>query len=109
MRTGVKIVIRPIIEGAAGQMSLFTGIGRTLWLDVRRQAVGTERGERVLASPQPKELVVEAGKEEQSATLFFQTSQSFTKGELLELDIRDRDTGEQFPPGGIKLTIGRDM
>jgi hypothetical protein len=53
--------------------------------------------------------VVEAGREEQSVTLFFQTSQSFKKGELLELDIRDRDTGEQFPPGGIKLTIGRDM
>jgi hypothetical protein len=109
MRTGVKVVIRPMIEGAAGQMSLFTGIGRTLCFDVRRQNVGTEPGERVLASPQPKELVLEPGKGEQSVTLFFQTTQSFKKGELLELDIRDRDTGEQFPPGGIKLTIGRDM
>lgn len=109
MRTGVKVVIRPMIEGAAGQMSLFTGIGRTLCLDVRRQNVGTEPGERVLASPQPKELVLEPGKGEQSVTLFFQTTQSFKKSELLELDIRDRDTGEQFPPGGIKLTIGRDM
>jgi hypothetical protein len=90
-------------------MSLFTGIGRTLCVDVRRHNVGTEPGERVLASPQPKELVVETGKGEQSVTLFFQTTQSFKKGELLELDIRDRDTGEQFPPGGIKLTIGRDM
>jgi hypothetical protein len=52
---------------------------------------------------------LEPGKGEQSVTLFFQTTQSFKKGELLELDIRDRDTGEQFPPGGIKLTIGRDM
>jgi hypothetical protein len=109
MRTGVKVVIRPMIDGAGGQMSLFTGIGRTLCLDVRRQNVGTEAGERVLASPQPKELVVEPGKGEQSVTLFFQTTQSFKKGELLELDIRDLDTGEQFPPGGIKLTIGRDM
>ncbi len=109
MRTGVKVKIRPMIEGAEGQMSLFTGIGRTLCLDIRRQNVGTEPGERVLASPQPKELVVEPGKVEQSVTLFFQTTQSFKKGELLELDIRDRDTGEQFPPGGIKLTIGRDM
>lgn len=109
MRTGVKVVIRPMIEGAAGQMSLFTGIGRTLYLDVRRQNMGTEAGERVLASPQPKELVVEPGKGEQSVTLFFLTTQSFKKGELLELDIRDLDTGEQFPPGGIKLTIGRDM
>jgi hypothetical protein len=109
MRTGVKVVIRPIIDGAGGQMSLFTGIGRTLSLDVRRQNVGTEAGERVLASPQPKELVVEPGKGEQSVTLFFLTTQSFKKGELLELDIRDLDTGEQFPPGGIKLTISRDM
>jgi len=109
MRTSVKVVIRPMIEGAAGQMSLFTGIGRSLCLDVRRQNVGTEAGERVLASPQPKELVVEPGKGEQSVTLFFLTTQSFKKGELLELDIRDLDTGEQFPPGGIKLTIGRDM
>ena len=27
----------------------------------------------------------------------------------LELDIRDVETTEQFPPGGIKLTAGRDM
>jgi hypothetical protein len=52
---------------------------------------------------------VEPGKGEQSLTLFFQSTQSFQKGELLELDIRDVDTTEQFPPGGIKLTIGRDM
>ena len=109
MRTGVKVVIRPLVEAAAGQLSLLTGIGRTLCLDVRRQGVGAEPGDRVLASPQPKELVVEPGTGEQSLTLFFQSTQSFQKGELLELDIRDVDTTEQFPPGGIKLTIGRDM
>jgi hypothetical protein len=46
---------------------------------------------------------------EQSATLFFHSAASFAQGELLELDIRDVDTGEQFPPGGIKLSVGRDM
>ena len=109
MRTVVKVVIRPKLEGAAGQMSLFTGSGRSLSLDVRRQGVNSQPGERVVASSQPKHLLVEPGKGEQSIPLFFQTTQSFKKGELLELDIRDLDTGEQFPPGGIKLTIGRDM
>ena len=33
----------------------------------------------------------------------------FKKDELLDLDIRDVSTSEQFPPGGIKLTVGRDM
>jgi hypothetical protein len=42
-------------------------------------------------------------------TLFFHTALSFKSGELLELDIRDIETTEQFPPGGIKLTVGRDM
>jgi hypothetical protein len=39
------------------------------------------------------------------------TALSFQRGELLELDIRDVTTSdsEQFPPGGIKLTVGRDM
>jgi len=52
---------------------------------------------------------MDAAKAEQPVTLFFHSAQSFAKGELLELDIRDLDTGEQFPPGGIKLTVGRDM
>ena len=32
-----------------------------------------------------------------------------TDQELLELDIRDVETMEQFPSGGIKLTVGRDI
>ena len=31
------------------------------------------------------------------------------QGELLELSISDAETTEQFPPGGMKLTVGRDM
>jgi hypothetical protein len=42
-------------------------------------------------------------------TLFFHTALSFQRGELLDLDIRDVTTSEQFPPGGIKLAVGRDM
>ena len=44
-----------------------------------------------------------------SVTLFFHSAQSFSTGEILHLDISDIETTEQFPPGGIKLTVGRDM
>jgi hypothetical protein len=73
---------------------------------LRRAADGTAT--TVLAS-KAKELRIEPKDKEQSVTLFFHTAQSFQKGELLELDIRDVETTEQFPPGGIKLTVGRDM
>ncbi len=88
-------------------MALFTETARTLSADVRR-AGGPDRGASVLAGG-PKQVRIEPGGEEQTVTLFFHTAASFLMGELLELDIRDVDTAEQFPPGGIKLTIGRDM
>jgi hypothetical protein len=75
-------------------------------LNVHRAA---EPSDSVLATPRPKEVRLEAGDAEKSVTLFFHTAKSFAKGELLELDIRDLDTTEQFPPGGIKLSVGRDM
>lgn len=108
-RTAVKVVIRAKSQGKPGQLTLFTVTARTLVIDVRRATAGSDAGERVLATPQPKEVTVEPGDSEKPVTLFFHTAKSFKKGELLELDIRDIDTGEQFPPGGIKLTIGRDM
>lgn len=108
MRTAVKVILRPTLEtgGQSGQMSLFTPKGRTLELDVRRSGTA---GASVLATPAPKQVQLDAAKAEQPVNLFFHSAQSFAKGELLELDIRDLDTGEQFPPGGIKLTVGRDM
>ncbi|MBI2568442.1 MAG: PglZ domain-containing protein [Candidatus Schekmanbacteria bacterium] len=108
MRTAVKVVLRPRSTVAAGgQMLLFAETGRTLALDVQRPDA-TRRGASVLATG-PKELRVEPRGKEQAVTLFFHTAASFHKGELLDLDIRDADTMEQFPPGGIKLTVGRDM
>ena len=108
-RTAVKVVLRAKPQSKPGQLSLFTETARTLALDVRRPPVASEPGERVLATAGPKEVKVEPGDPEKAVTLFFHTAQAFKKTELLELDIRDVDTGEQFPPGGIKLTIGRDM
>ena len=64
---------------------------------------------RSCSASKAKELRIEPKDKEQSVTAFFHTALSFRKGELLELDIRDVETTEQFPPGGIKLTVGRDM
>lgn len=106
MRTAVKVVLRPLSQAAAkAQMDLFAETGRTLRLDVLRG--GPERIS-ILASG-PREIRLEPKAGEQSVTLFFQTAASFQKGELLELEIRDAETAEPFPPGGIKLTVGRDM
>lgn len=109
MRTAVRVVLRPKVTGATatGQMLLFTETGRTLSLDVLR-AEPDGRRVSVLAAG-PKEIRLEPKDTEQATTLFFHTAESFRKGELLDLDIRDTETAEQFPPGGIKLSIGRDM
>jgi hypothetical protein len=106
MRTAVKVVLRPTSRAPAqGQLQLFSESGRTLVVDVRRR--GSERTS-VLDSG-GKEIRLEPTEGEKSVTLFFRTAEAFEKGELLELEIRDVETGEPFPPGGIKLTVGRDM
>jgi hypothetical protein len=108
-RAAVKVTLRPTrAVGKTNQPSLFGGErGRTLSLDVlRRSADGTQSS--VLAG-EPKEVALGPDSEPQSVTLFFHTAARFKKGELLDLDIRDVATFEQFPPGGIKLTVGRDM
>ena len=109
MRTAVKVVLRPqsAATTVSGQMPLFAETGRTLTVDVLRTD-GAGKRLSVLAAG-PKELRLELRDKEQTATLFFHTAASFQRGELLDLDIRDVETAEQFPPGGIKLTVGRDM
>jgi hypothetical protein len=109
MRASVKVLLRTVSHGPAksGQMALFLESGRTLSLDVtRRQADGNTAS--VLAG-KPKEVRLEAPGQEQNVTLFFHSAARFQTGELLELDIRDVETLEQFPPGGIKLTVGREI
>lgn len=108
MRTAVKVSLRPrTSEPPSGQMPLFTEAKRTLTLNVFRSSASDKRMS-VLATG-PKEVLLVSQDKEQNVTLFFHTAASFQKGELLELDIRDVDTAEQFPPGGIRLTVGRDM
>jgi hypothetical protein len=88
-------------------MLLFTETGRTLSLDVLRAETHGKRVSVLAASP--KEVRLEPKDTEQATTLFFHTAESFRKGEILDLDIRDTETAEQFPPGGVNLSIGRDM
>ena len=110
LRAAVKVTLRPTLPDSAtgGQMVLFPATGRNLRLDVLRT---DEKGRRVsvLAVGRPKEVRVDADAGERNATLFFDSAQSFAAGELLHLDIRDVETTEQFPPGGVKLTVGRDL
>lgn len=110
LRAAVKVTLRPAAADSAGggQMALFPAAGRTLRLDVLRSGE-TETRVSVLPGGRPKEVRVDADAGERSATLFFDSAQSFAAGELLDLDIRDVETTEQFPPGGVKLTVGRDL
>lgn len=104
----VKVILRPKApEPATPQMQLFTGAGRTLVVDVFRRGHDGARISVLASGPREVRLETEGG--EQSLTLFFHSALAFSKGEVLDLDIRDADTGEQFPPGGQKLIIGRDM
>jgi hypothetical protein len=108
-RPAVKVTLRVASTAVqqAAQLALFAESGRTLSLDVlRRDAGGAVKS--VLAG-KAKEVRIESKDKEQSMTLFFHTATTFRKSDLLELDIRDVETSEQFPPGGIKLTVGRDM
>jgi hypothetical protein len=108
LRSAVKVVLRPRVQAGAAQMSLFVEIGRTLLLDVLRRTASGER-KSVLATGRPKDVRIEGDSGDVTVSLFFHTAESFRRGDGLELDVRDADTLEQFPPGGIKLTVGRDM
>lgn len=110
LRAAVKVTLRPSLPDSAtgGQMALFASTGRTLCLDVLRTD-GTGTRVSVLPAGRPKEVRVDADGGERSATLFFDSAQSLSAGEFLDLDIRDIETTEQFPPGGVKLTVGREL
>jgi hypothetical protein len=108
VRSSVKVVLRPKVQAGAGQMSLFVELGRTLQLDVLRTA-SSGKGKSVLATGRPKDVRIEGNSGEVTVNLFFHTAELFRRGDVLELDVRDADTFEQLPPGGIKLTVGRDM
>jgi hypothetical protein len=106
-RSSVKVAIRPKVALGAGQMCLFVELGRNLQLDVLSSTSGEQKS--VLATGKPKDLRIESDSGDVTVNLFFHTALAFRRGETLVLSVRDTDTFEQFPAGGIKLTVGRDM
>ena len=111
MQSLVKVTLRARTDqkDVSPQMDLFGEIGRTLSIDVFKVDEKVKR-KSVLATGGPKKVKVDAAENQtMNVTLFFHSSLSFKEGDLLELEIQDAETGEQFPPGGIKLTIGRNM
>lgn len=107
MRTAVKVVLR--VKSGQASAGLFppAEVDRTLVLNVLRP--GEDDQLVTVLDGGPKEVRLQQAKNEESITLFFRSACSFRKGEILDLDIRDVETGEQFPPGGVSLTVGRDM
>ena len=108
-RAAVKVILRPRLADStlSGQLVLATETGRTLLLDVSRMDEHGQRASVLAAGAKEVRLEPEAG--EQSLSLFFHSAQALRAGEVLELDVRDVETGEQFPAGGLKLTVARDM
>jgi hypothetical protein len=107
-RSSVKVALRPRVTLGAGQLSLFVELGRNLQLDVLSSSSSGDL-KSVLATGKPKVLRIEADSGDVTVNLFFHTALTFRRGETLVLSVRDTDTLEQFPAGGIKLTVGRDM
>jgi hypothetical protein len=105
-RAAVKLVLRPKAVAAAppGELALFAEQPRELEIDVQRPG---EAGS--VLGGKPKGVRIEPSGGEVVVTLFFDSKHTFKAGEMLLLQIRDPETEEQFPPGGINLRIGRDF
>jgi len=103
----VKIVIRPLTVGEGGEMSSLIALPRNLEINVvRASGAGADsvlpRGEVKKATLKPDAEV--------PVTLFFDSKFTFKQGDTLRLEIRDVDTGEQFPgPEGIVFHVARDL
>jgi biotin operon repressor len=105
-QAAVKLVLRPTTGGDAlvGELALFADQPRELQLEVLRAGDGSS-----VLSGKWKTVKLEPGGVEVALTLFFDSKHSFKTGDLLQLQIRDPETEEQFPPGGIHLRIARDL
>jgi biotin operon repressor len=105
-RAAVKVLLRSKASSSApaGELALFSDQPRDLQLDVSR----TGEVASVLGG-QRKSVRIEPGAGEVAVSLFVDSKHSFKQGDLLLLEIRDPETEEQFPPGGITLRIGHDF
>jgi hypothetical protein len=111
MQGVVKVTLRAVAEDMDQpfQLGMYAGARRRILLDVlRADEAGIKRS--VLAGGNPKDVQLDLSQnKEQKVNLFFHTALKFEAGELLDLDIRDIETGERFPSGGIELSIGRNI
>jgi len=104
-RAAVRVVLRPKMAAAPpGELALFAVQPRELEIDVLRSLDASS-----VLSGKPKGVRIEPASGEVVVTLFFDSKHSFKAGEMLLLQIRDPETEEQFPAGGINLRIGRDF
>jgi hypothetical protein len=106
MRAAVKVVLRPKAPAASppGELALFSEQPRELEIDVLRPTDRTS-----VLGGKPKGVRIEPASGDVVVTLFFDSKHRFKEAEMLLLNIRDPETEEQFPPGGINLRIGRDF
>lgn len=103
----VKVVLRPISVGEGGEMSVLVALPRKLLVNVLHAS--GQPMVSVLPRGEPKNVVLQPTGEV-PVTLFFDSKFRFKEGDALRLDIRDADTGEQFPgPEGITLHVARDF
>lgn len=103
----VKIVIRPVNVGEGGEMSSLVALPRNLEINVVR-VVGANTSS-VLPRAEAKKATLKPDAEV-PVTLFFDSKFTFKQGDTLRLEIRDADTGEQFPgPEGIVFHVARDL
>ena len=110
VRASVTVVLRPKGAGWCRSDEPLRRVGpdSSAIIDVLRV---TSSGEQtsVLATGRPKDVRIDGGSGDVTENLFFTPRSSFRRGDVLELNVRDPETFETFPPGGIKLTVGRDM
>jgi len=103
----VKVVVRPLAMGDGGEMAAMVALPRNLEVNVVRGG-GAGTGS-ILSRAEAKKIVLKPDSEV-PLTLFFDSKFTFKQGDVLRLEIRDADTGEQFPgPEGITLHVARDL
>jgi hypothetical protein len=103
----VKIVMRPLAVGDGGEMAAMVALPRNLEVNVVRS--GSAPASSILPRGEAKKVTLKA-ETEAPLTLFFDSKFTFKQGDTLRLEIRDADTGEQFPgPEGTTLHVARDL
>jgi hypothetical protein len=101
----VKVVLRPMVDSPEGELANVAAQPRNLEIDVTH---GKDR-KSILPRGERKPVKLESSGEK-AVTLFFDSKFALSEGDQVHLEVRDTDTGEQFPgPGGITLQVSRNL